>query len=324
MRKTYLISAIVMLLLVVVGQSVWAYSDTKGDPNEAKITELQKQGIVSSSKDDKFNPKDKLTYAAGITLIVKGLGINIDDKQFIKQPLASDYFTRVKDNAWYADAFIIAHLNGLDIPKDIDPSAPLTREQYAHHLFRAMMTKGDFAFIELFMLIHDEADVTPVYMESIQKLLISKIVQLDSKQNFNPQAIMTRGEGAGWLHDAMRFVKENILKPEPGKDVQPFPLYDPAITIEAVNEEVNKVTVTAQAPSPGYGMRISSITFEGDQATLNIEPIYPQKDMMYPQVLTEVKIVTFIAKSYKPVLNEAGSSMNDTASSDGSAAVNHE
>lgn len=321
MKKTFLISAVVMLLLVVVGQSVMAYSDTKGDPNEAKIAELQKQGIISTSKDNKFKPKDKLTYAEGVTLIVKGLGINIDLMRFIKQPLASDYFTQVKDNAWYADAFIIAHLNGLDIPKDVDPAAPLTREEYAHILFRAMMTKGEFAFIEIYVQIKDEADVAPVYMESIQKLLISKIAQLDSKQNFNPQSIMTRGEGAGWLHDAIRFVKENTLKPEPGKDAQPFPLYDPAITIDAVNEEVNKVTVTAQAPHPGYGMRIASITFDGDQAILNIEPLYPQKDMMYPQVLTEVKVVTFIATSYKPVLNETGSSMNDAASSDGSAAI---
>lgn len=321
MKKTFLISAVVMLLLVVVGQSVMAYSDTKGDPNEAKIAELQKQGIISSSKDNKFKPKDKLTYAEGVTLIVKGLGINIDLMRFIKQPLASDYFTQVKDNAWYADAFIIAHLNGLDIPKDVDPAAPLTREEYAHILFRAMMTKGEFAFIEIYVQIKDEADVAPVYMESIQKLLISKIAQLDSKQNFNPQSIMTRGEGAGWLHDTIRFVKENTLKPEPGKDAQPFPLYDPAITIDAVNEEVNKVTVTAQAPHPGYGMRIASITFDGDQAILNIEPLYPQKDMMYPQVLTEVKVVTFIATSYKPVLNETGSSMNDAASSDGSAAI---
>lgn len=321
MRKAFLISAVVMLLLAVVGQSAWAYSDTKGDPNEAKIAELQKQGIVSSSKDNKFKPKDKLTYAEGVTLIVKGLGINIDNMRFIKQPLASDYFTRVKDNAWYADAFIIAHLNGLDIPKNVDPAAPLTREEYAHILFRAMMTKGEFAFIEIYMQIKDEADVTPVYMESIQKLLISKIAQLDSKQNFNPQSIMTRGEGAGWLHDAILFVKENTVKPEPGEEAQPFPLYDLAITIDAVNEEVNKVTITAQAPHPGYGMRISSITFDGDQAFLNIEPLYPQKDMMYPQVLTDVKVVTFVAKSYKPVLNEAAASMNDTTSSDDSAAI---
>ncbi|CAH1210050.1 hypothetical protein PAECIP111893_03126 [Paenibacillus plantiphilus] len=321
MKKTFLISAVVMLLLVVVGQSVMAYSDTKGDPNEAKIAELQKQGIISTSKDNKFKPKDKLTYAEGVTLIVKGLGINIDNMRFIKQPLASDYFTGVRDNAWYADAFIIAHLNGLDIPKDVNPAAPLTREEYAHILFRAMMTKGEFAFIEIYVQIKDEADVAPVYMESIQKLLISKIAQLDSKQNFNPQSIMTRGEGAGWLHDAIRFVKENIVKPEPGEGAQPFPLYDPAITIDAVNEEVNKVTITAQAPHPGYGMRISSITFDGDQAILNIEPLYPQKDMMYPQVLTEVKVVTFVAKSYKPVLNEAAASMNDTTSSDDSAAV---
>lgn len=305
MKKIVMFSAVVMLLLAAVGQSVWAFSDTRGNPHEAKIAELKKLGILAASKEDKFKPGDKLTYAEGITLIVKGLGLNIDDTHFIKEPKASDYFTNMKDDAWYSNAFNIAYLNGLDIPKDVNPSASLTREQFAHYLFRSMMTKGVFAFIEIFILINDEADVSPVYMESIQKLLIIKIAQLDNKQNFNPKAVMTRGEAAGWLYDGIQFVKDHALKPEPGNE--PFPLYELSAATEAVNDEVNKITITAQAPNPGYGLRIASITFTDNEAHILVEPIYPNKDMMYPQVITKIQTTTYIAKNYKPVLVEGHS-----------------
>ncbi|WP_258881336.1 S-layer homology domain-containing protein [Paenibacillus sp. sptzw28] len=294
--------SVIMLLFLAASQSVWAFTDTKNDPNASKIADLQKQGIITGDKDGLYKPGAKLTYAAGIALIVKGLGLNIDNIRFIKEPKASDYFTKVKDNVWYSDAFIIAANNGLEVAKDVDPSWAMTREQFAHHLFRAIMTTGDYAFIEIYVMIHDESDVSSAYMESIQKLLITKIAELDKKQNFYPKAEIKRGEAAGWLYGAMKFVKENVTIPAPGGEPQPTPLTDVAITAKAVNETVTEVTVTAKAPNPGYGLRISSILFDGDKAIINVEPVFPQEDKFYAQVITDVKAVTYIASDLTPVL----------------------
>ncbi|MBP3964300.1 S-layer homology domain-containing protein [Paenibacillus lignilyticus] len=309
MLKRFALFTMMLLLFLSASQSVWAFSDIKNDPNEAKIAELQKMGILSGSgKNDVFQPKGKLTYAAGITMIVKGLGLNIDNIRFIKEPKVTDSFPKMKDDAWYANSFIIASLNGLEIPRDTDPSALMTREQFAHHLMKGILRQGDFAFIDLYVVMKDEADVEQTYMDSIQKLLILKIAQLDKEQKFSPKSAVTRSDAAGWLHGAIQFVKNTPPVP-PVEEPVPFPLYDLQLSSKAVNSEITEVTVSAQAPNPGYGLRISSISFEGDQAIIHVEPIYPDKDKFYAQVITNVKAVTYIASGFKPVLGEAGASV---------------
>ncbi|WP_063510416.1 S-layer homology domain-containing protein [Paenibacillus gorillae] len=286
-----------MLLVFSLSQSVWAFSDTKNNANETKIEALQKKGIISGEKDGKFNPNGKLTYAAGISMIVKGLGLNIDNIRFIKAPKVTDHFKNLKDDAWYSDAVIIAQYNGLDIPVDVKADDEMTREQFAHHLFKAIITKGDFAFIELHQVLNDEKSVNADYMDSIQKLLNLKIASLDAKQNFNPKTAITRGEAAAWLYDAIQFVQNT----PPVTDPKPHVEYK--LTTEKVNADIAKVTVSAQLPHPGYGLKIVSISFEGDQAFIHIQVTDPAPDKMYPQVVTEAKVSTYIDAKLKPVLS---------------------
>lgn len=316
-RRLILTLTLVAMMLFTLGQSVWAFKDVKNDVNEHKINELKKMGIISGDKHDKFNPKGKLTYAEGVSLIVKGLDININHIRFIKEPKASDYFTNIKDNAWYSQAFIIASINGLEIPKTVKANDIMTREQFAHHLFKAMMTKGDYAFIEIFMQLEDAADVNKTYMDSIQKLLISKVVTLDNANKFYPKKAILRGEAAGWLYDAITFVKETA--PIPTKPEQPS--LDLKLSIEAVNPQINKVTVSTQVGHPGYGFRITSIAFEGDQAFINVELVMPDPDKMYPQVITDVSASTYIDAKLKPVLIQSSQSKGSSESSTGKAII---
>ncbi|XEC96913.1 protease complex subunit PrcB family protein [Paenibacillus tarimensis] len=313
-KKPIFIVFLALTLLFALGQTVFAFSDTSTDPNSQKIAELKKRGILNGHKDGTFLPGGKLTNAAGVALIVKGMDLNLNDIQFIKEPKASDYFTNVKDNAWYSEAFVIAHLNGLDLPKDIDPSAAMTREQFAHSLFLAMMTKGDYAFIKLYMLIEDEADITPAYMNSVQKLLISDIIKLDKKQMFYPKEAVKRSEAAGWLHDAIIFVETTPTIPE----IEPFPLSDVKLESTKVNDDVLEVTVSAQAPHPGYGIQVTSIMFEGKRAIIYVDAVQPDPDKMYAQVITEVKATTYIGSEYEAVLADlpAGGGVSGSPGSD--------
>lgn len=310
-KKSWLMIALTFVLLFSLGQSVMAFSDVDKGADKEKIEALKEKGIVNGISKDHFNPKGTLTYAAGVSMIVKGLDLNIDHVRFIRMPLASDNHPNLKDDAWYSQAFVIADFYGLDIPEDVKPNDKMTKEQFAHHLFKAMMTKGEYAFIELFVVINDEADVNPAYMDSVQKLLITKIASLDKKNNFHPTQSITRGEAAVWLHDGMKFVEETpTVEPMP----EP-PVFEQTLSVEAVNKDVNKVTITAQMPHPGYGLRIASISFDGEEAVIYTEAIEPDPDKMYPQVITEVKISTYVDAKFKPVLPETG------GGSDGSAGI---
>lgn len=312
-KRPILIITIVAMMLLTLGQTAWAFKDVNNDPNAQKIAELKKLGIISgNTKNDTFDPQGKLTYAAGISLIVRGLDININHIRFVKAPETSDYFTNIKNDAWYSEAFIIASLNGLDIPKSVKADDTMTREQFAHHLFQALIKKGDYAFTEIFMLLEDEKDVKKEYMNSIQKLLISKVVQLDSSNKFYPKQAITRSEAAGWLYDGIKFVKETT--PIPDKPEPELPAFDINLSVTSVNADVNKVSISTKVPHPGYGIRIASIGFEGDQAIIYVETTFPEPDKMYPQVITDVAVSTYVDAKYKPVLpgsivlNNSGSS----------------
>ncbi|MFB9325383.1 S-layer homology domain-containing protein [Paenibacillus aurantiacus] len=318
MRKL-LLAASIALLAFTTAQSAFAFSDTKQDPNAAKIEQLQQQGIVSGSKDGKFLPKESLTFAAGLTLITKGLKLDFGDKVFIKAPQATDYFDTVNDKAWYANAFVLAGINDLGVPRNVNPAAIMTREQFAHYLFRAMIAKQELAFIEIYKVIGDEKDVTAGYMGSIQNLLIADIVKLDASQNFNPKLPITRSEAAAWTHDAIAYLKAHD---EPNEEERPqSPLHDLALSTKAVNERINAVTITAQVPHPGYGIRIASITFEGSRAIIHVEPVLPKQGQMYPQVITDVNVTTYVDAVYKPELAGGSSSSSIAGSASSEAAA---
>lgn len=314
MKKQFLLIVTGLLLVFTAAQAAWAFSDTANDPNASKIEALQQAGILAGEAGGTFNPSGQLTYAQGVSMIVKGLDLNLDTIRFIKAPQATDYYPNLKNDAWYSSAFIIAALNGLDVPQDVKADQPMTREQFTHHLYKGILRTGDYAFIDLYATFKDEADVDKGYMEAVQKLLITKIAALDESQAFHPKAVITRGEAAGWLHGAIAFVKDSVQPPaeEPGS-----PLTAVKLATVAVNDKVNEVTVTATAPHPGYGIRIASIAFEGGSAVIRTEPVLPDPDKMYPQVLTDVSAVTYISASYTPVLAENGGGVSGSTGSAG-------
>ncbi len=297
-------------MLSAIGQSALAFSDTETDNNREAIRALQDAGIVLGEHRGAFNPQGPLTYASGVVLLVKAFELNIDHMRFIKMPLASDHYPHAKDDAWYSDAFVIAAYSGLDIPRNVRPEEKMTREQFAHHLFQAVTQTGDYAYTEQYVLIEDEPDITPDYRNSIQKLLITNIAELNGQQRFEPQTTMKRGEAAGWLHRALLFVQSAREQQVPDEEPANHPLYDLSLSQSAVNEQVNEITVSAQAPHPGYGIRIASISFDGMKAVIHAEPVLPDPDRMYPQVITEVKATTYIGSQYEPILadSDGGSS----------------
>lgn len=315
--KRFFLLMMALMLTLVFTQSASAFTDVTGHSQASKINELQKKGILSGNGKDKFIPNRSLTYAEGISLLVKAFDININHIRFVKMPEATDSFPNLDNDAWYADAFIKAFYNGLDIPKDVKANDLMTREQFAHHLFKAVIKQGDFAFIELYMMFEDHDKVSEPYRDSVQKVLISKWMTLD-KDFFNPSEAITRGDAAGAVYDALAFVEKN-------KALQPVsPLDNVRLEETAINDEVNKITIHATVPHPGYGMKINSISFEGKTAFILVEPVMPDPDRVYPQVITDISVDTFISSAYKAELiyAQASSDTSDSSSSSSSGGGN--
>lgn len=301
MKKFVTILTSAALVFTLSASSVFAFSDLDSTEKEP-ILQLKERGIVNGIDSGHFAPRGKINMAQSISLIVKGFNLNIDNIRFIKEPKASDYFTNVPDDAWYADAFIIAKMNGLDIPNNIDPNAVITREQYVNLLITAMETQGQFPLIKMFISFTDNDQINPSYQGAMQRLYLYKIAKLGEDGKVNPKQEMSRGEAAVLLYNAIQYVE----KYKAGSPQQPQQ-DEVKVTVEQVNADVSKVTLSrGEMPNPGYGIAITGIDFQADgTALIKYTLSDPSPDGMYPQVVTEAKADTYISAKYKPVAVKA-------------------
>ena len=220
-RRSAAAAAVAIMLSASIATQAFAaapFSDIANVSSKAKIEGLQQLGIVKGVSDTAFHPQDSLTAAQGISLIVRTTQLSLAAISFPSAPTADGFYTKVKNNAWYAEDFVIAHYNGLDIPADIDPKAPLTKEQFIHYLVQAIELTGQYPLVKMFIPIQDEQDITVAYQGTIQRALLYKIVSLDEEGKFDPAHLLTRAEAAAILYDAHSFIeahKDNAAAPEP-------------------------------------------------------------------------------------------------------------
>lgn len=264
-----MISATMLFSSLSVG-SVFAFTDVTGDQSIA-ISALQDRGIVNGVDAEHFAPKGQISYAQSVQMIVKAFDYNLDLMKFAEQPVASTLFTNVRDNAWYAEAFVIAHYNGLNIPKDVNPNAALTREQFADLLDHALEKKANLPMINLKMEIKDDSQITPGLQGSILRLVHYKIAELDKDGNFNPKSELTRGESATWLYNAIRFVEERQA-----------PVTTDQETIQALTNEINMLkseSTAQQIMESNYGtstqvtnvVKVTDTEFQVEAAPVSFE-----------------------------------------------------
>ncbi|MFD1174981.1 S-layer homology domain-containing protein [Paenibacillus puldeungensis] len=306
MKQTKLlikVSKLTLLMVIIIGMtfsgSALATKAAKGGSEQKMFQGTANSEHFKGNHFGQLKSTHNITSASAISQIVKTVGLNLDHVRFVKEPKASDTFKKVKDNAWYAQAFVIANYYGLDIPKDINPSAKVSREQFSHWLYKAIAAKGDYAWTMMYVDIKDSKGINSAYMDSIQKLLNAGIAQLDKNKNFRPNDSITHSEAADMLERTANFLKGNASE-------QPIrsKLYDVGLTSEKMSGgDILKVTISAMAPHPGYGMEVSSIEYKDGKAVINYRIVSPGKGI-YPQVISEVKAETYIPSNYQPVLGE--------------------
>ncbi|MBP2112419.1 S-layer homology domain-containing protein [Paenibacillus silagei] len=205
------ITAVTLLSFSLGGQIFAAgssFKDIGQVTGKDKINSLKEQGLIKGISDTQFLPASTVTTAQGIQFISGGLQLSLAAIDFNKAPQASALFSKVKDNAWYAEAFINAHYNGVNIPANIDPAKPITKELYTSMLVQAVEKAGNLPMINLVPVELTDADaLDPSYQGSIQRALKYKITALDASGKFNPKSTITRAEAAVMLYNTLDYLK---------------------------------------------------------------------------------------------------------------------
>lgn len=182
------------------------FKDLNNVPDQAKILALHDKKIVNGVSATSFAPQSQLTQAEALQLIVKGF--KLDEKTQTDALVAlNTLFPSVKEDAWYANAFGYAHNNGVDIPKNVNPSAKITREQYIDYLMTGLQAVGKMPAIDAAAPdIADLVKVNPEYLDSVQLAIVLGIAKPDSGKNFNPTQEITRADAAVVLYNAVEYL----------------------------------------------------------------------------------------------------------------------
>ncbi|MBY3620512.1 S-layer homology domain-containing protein [Acinetobacter sp. CUI P1] len=214
-KRTLAAITTVTILSFSLGGQIFAAGNTFKDidniKGKEKIISLKTQGLIKGVTESQFLPSSKVTTAQGIQFISGGLQLSLAAIDFNKAPVASGLFTKVKDKAWYAEAFINAYYNRVELPKDIDPTKTMTKEEFTNYLVQGVEGIGNLPMINIVPVdIADDAALNPSYQGSIQRSLKYKINSLDANGKFNPKSEITRAEAAIMLFNALEFLKTGI------------------------------------------------------------------------------------------------------------------
>lgn len=210
-KRAFAVITTVSLLSFSLGSPLFAaggtFKDIDNVTGKDKINSLKSKGLIKGLSDTQFLPGSIVTNAQAVQFISGGLQLSLAAIDFNKAPVASEIFSKVKDNAWYAEAFINAHYNGVKIPADIDPSKPVTKELFTSLLIQGVEKVGNLPMINIVPAeIADEEQMNPSYQGSIQRSLKYNINALDAKGNFNPKSEITRAEAAVMLYNALEYL----------------------------------------------------------------------------------------------------------------------
>jgi len=247
-------------------------------------------------------PKKSIAFSQGIDMIVKGIGLNIDQIRFVKEPKATDYCVHANNKAAYAKSIIIAANNGIKLDRDMRLETKMTREQFAMRLHEAILATGNYPVTLNWLVIKDEAAFIPEALNAVQTLVKFNVVSLE-KGSFRPKALITELEAAAMVKKSVTFIKTH--KPDIGVAPQPAA---GEVTFQStpVNDSVNKIVLSrGEKPNSGYQIMITSIVFPAKgQAEIHYKLTDPAPGNSYLQVITTATAETYVAAGYEVSVKE--------------------
>jgi hypothetical protein len=214
-KKMITVSIALLLTLAFAGYSFAAdeyFTDLTGVPSKDKILAMQEKGYITGVGNHLFAPDEKVTAAQGVQFIVNCLDLNLDLVKFAKEPKATDYFVKADNNAWYANALIIASVNGLEFPADLDPNKLWTREEFTYQFISAAEKHANLPLINIVPVnIADQDQLSISYDGAIQRALVYGVVSLDDHGEFNPKDTISRVEAIDQIYNMLKYIEKHPM-----------------------------------------------------------------------------------------------------------------
>lgn len=123
------------------------FADTKGHWAEQEITACAELDLMngiglSPAGTNLFAPDAPVSHAQLAVVLQQTFQLDYGDKRFIKQPLATDYFSDVSDHDWYSNALVMCAINQVfEGNTQFVPAGPIQRIELAQAIYRSFQAK---------------------------------------------------------------------------------------------------------------------------------------------------------------------------------------
>ncbi|MFD0677430.1 MULTISPECIES: alginate lyase family protein [unclassified Paenibacillus] len=190
--------------IYTVVQSSKTFADLNGHWAKADVELLASKLLVKGLTDTAFEPGNSITRAEFASLLVRALGLNADP---------SSKFSDVNSKDWYASAIVEAAQSGIVTGFEdgtFRPNAPITREQMALMITRAMTIAGKTNDTsgktkQLLAKFTDQGIISAWAQEAAAQAVDAVLINGQTDTTFVPQANATRAEAAVMLKRFLQF-----------------------------------------------------------------------------------------------------------------------
>lgn len=147
-----------------------------------------------------FSPQGLVSRAQLTAVLTNTFNLDYGSKRFFKEPLASDFYGDVDNQAWYAPSVVMCAINEIfPTGGDFSPDQPATRLEIAQAVYRSFNAKGTSVPMILMMpVFNDTEGLSQDEMNAVVFVNNTGIMR-GSDGYFRPDDNLTRAEMAAVL-----------------------------------------------------------------------------------------------------------------------------
>lgn len=218
MKKTLLVLLLAAGLIFPVNISARAAGTDFVDANHWASSYIQAvaglglmNGTGTNADGERiFSPEGTVSRGQLATIMANTFNLDYGKIRFVKQPVATDYYRDVADNAWYSDPLVMCAINSIFNPSDyFYPDRSATRLKAAQSIYRSFNAKG--ISVPMIMMMPVFGDTASLSQEEMNAVVFVNNTGIMKGYNnlFRPQDNMTRAEMAVVLMKCVELISAN-------------------------------------------------------------------------------------------------------------------
>ncbi|MGZ7445157.1 S-layer homology domain-containing protein [Paenibacillus sp. TH7-28] len=190
--------------MYTVVQAERTFSDVQGHWAQTDVEMLANKLVLTGGFEGRFTPDGQVTRAEFSAMLVRSLGL--------REKTGQSAFNDVPAGAWYAGAAEAAFAAGLinGYPDgSFKPNAPITREQMAAMIARAVSFAGELPGTDALSLerFSDHSGIAGWAQEPVKQLLAAGMIEGTHNNAFAPDELATRAQSAVLLKRTLEYLE---------------------------------------------------------------------------------------------------------------------